>query len=73
MTKEQVPKEKIREEIDKEMIRNPRYAMQSVCVGGKLTFIMEESRKLTRNVKGLRRTYVCEGLGGVGGGVASKK
>ena len=35
--------------------------------------IIEEIRKVTRNVKGLRRTCVCKGVGCVGDGVGSRK
>ena len=55
------------------MARNPRYAVQWGCVGSKLIFIIEESSKVTRNVKGLIRTCVCEGVVGVGSGVGSRK
>ena len=73
MSKEQVPKEKIRSEIGKKMTRNPWYVVKWGCVGGRLTCIINEIRKLTRNLKGLRRTYVCEGVVGVRGGVGSRK
>ena len=54
MTKEQVPKEKIRKEIGKEMTRNLQCVGQWGCVGGKLIWNTEESREVTCNVKGLR-------------------
>ena len=71
--KEQVRKEKIRKEIGKEMTWNTRYVVQWGYVGGKLIYIIEESRKVKRNMEGLRRTCVCEGVGNVGGGVGSRK
>ena len=55
------------------MTRNPWYVVKWGCVGGRLTCIINEIRKLTRNLKGLRRTYVCEGVVGVRGGVGSRK
>ena len=68
MTKEQVPNDKIGEEIGKETTRNPRYVVQWGCVVGKLKCIIEESSNMKRNMKGLIRACVCEGVGvwGVG-------
>ena len=49
------------------MTRNPRYVVQWGCVRGKLVCIIEESRKVTHNVKGLIRICVCKRVGGCGG------
>ena len=45
MTKEQVPKEKIRKEMGRDMTRKPRCIGQGGCVGGEFIWKIEERRK----------------------------
>ena len=58
MTKYQVPKDKFRKEIGKEMTGNPRCVGQWEWVGGKLIRNIEEVRDVICNVEGLILTCV---------------
>ena len=65
MTKDQVPKEKIRKEIGRDMTRNPRCVGQGGCVGGELIWNIEERRKVYMKC-GWREPDIC--LRELGGG-----